>query len=90
MERKIVKDNGKLKMKIVVAATNANGDSDLYFFILDDIPEDCYDNGDHFDAAIEQAENEGYEHPMVVFDDGMPIALENLFDWETASVIKHC
>lgn len=90
MERKIVKENGKLKMKIVVACTNANGDADLFFFILDDVPEDRYDLGEHFDAAMLHAENEGYEYPMVVFDDSMPTALENIFIWETASVIKHC
>jgi hypothetical protein len=89
MERKVV-ENGLIKLKIVVAATNANGDADLFFFIMDNIPEDQYNDGGHFEAAMQHAENEGYEHPMVVFDDGMPIALENIFEWETASVISHC
>jgi hypothetical protein len=90
MERKVVDENGLIKLKMVVACTNANGDADLFFFIMDKIPEDQYDLGGHFDAAKEHAENEGYEHPMVVFDDSMPIALENIFEWETASVISHC
>lgn len=89
MERKIVKPNGKITLKMVVACTNANGDADLFFFILDDVPEDRYDLGEHFDAAMEHAENEGYDHPMVVFDDTMPVALEEIFVWETASIVKH-
>jgi hypothetical protein len=89
MKRKTV-ENDLVTLKIVVAATNANGDADLFFFIMNNIPLGEYEEGNHFDAAIQHAENEGYEHPMVVFDDGMPTALEDIFHWETASVISHC
>jgi hypothetical protein len=85
MERKTVK-NGVVKVKIVVACTNANGDADLFFFVMK-IAEEHYNNGDHYDAAKDHAEANGYEAPMVVFDDSMPTALENIFVWESASVV---
>jgi hypothetical protein len=86
MERKTV-NNGVVKIKIVVACTNASGDADLFFFVIK-IAEEKYDLGYHYDAAKDHAEANGYEAPMVVFDDSMPTALENIFVWESASVIE--
>lgn len=88
MERKTVKD-GLVTLKIVVACTNASGDADLFFFILDKLPEDEYDLGNHYDFAGDYAESQGYEGQMVVFDDSMPKALEDIFVWESATVVDY-
>ena len=83
MERK---EYDTMIQNIVVAATNANGDADLFFFKMR-MTEDDYNNGYHYESAIQYAESQDYEQPMVVFDGSMPKALEDLFEWDTASII---
>jgi hypothetical protein len=75
-------------INMVIAGTNANGDSDLFFCKVD-ISEQGYADGEHFTAAQEYAQDEGYEGPFVVFDQySPPKPMFDLFEWNTASVIK--
>lgn len=57
-----------IKKKVMIACTNANGESDLFVCTVE-VSEAEYDNGIHFDRAIEMAENEGYDAPYVCFDE---------------------
>lgn len=78
------------KTNIVVACTNASGDPDLFFFVLDGLDDDAIDDGGHYDAAKQYALTQGYEAPMVVFDGGdMSDALDGLFAWDTATVVQY-
>lgn len=72
---------------IVVACTNANGDADLFFFKME-LENDQYDLGEHYEAAKNYADDQGYEGEMVVFDNSMPKALHDIFVWESASTIN--
>ena len=74
-------------IKCVVACRNAEGASDFYFCKVE-CSEAEYDVGDHYDVAEQSAEDEGYEGPMVAFDenDG-PEWLFDHFVWDSASVI---
>lgn len=73
--------------KCIVAATNANGEPDFYFVMVESTQEQ-YDNGDHYEAAKEKAKKEGYE-PRLVFDqnDEGGKAILEVFDWRLASTI---
>ena len=68
-------------VKVVVAAISADGVPDFYAAVIK-----CsnyqYNNGEHYDEAREKAFEEGYESPMVAFDekDG-PHWLFTKFDW---------
>jgi len=69
-----------------VAATNANGEPDLFFCYVRCTSEQ-YDNGEHYDAAKWLALEEDYEGPdMVAYDEfDPPKAAFNLFEWDTAT-----
>lgn len=68
-------------IKVVVACTNANGEPDFTFCVVKHRQEQ-YDEGDHYDAAINQACENGYEGDMVCYDqnDG-PAWLFEHFEW---------
>jgi hypothetical protein len=72
----------------VVACRDADGASDFYFCKVE-CHETEYDVGEHYDVAEHSAENEGYEGPMVTFDenDGPKWLFDN-FVWDSASVIN--
>jgi len=76
-----------MEIKCVVACRNAEGASDFYFCKVE-CSEEQYDVGDHYELAEDWAREEGYEGPMVVFDenDG-PDFLFDHFVWESASVV---
>lgn len=76
-----------MDIKCVVACHNAGGEPDLYFVKVS-CSEAEYSNGEHYEKAEAGAYQNGYDGPMVVFDenDG-PGALFGLFEWETASVV---
>jgi hypothetical protein len=76
-----------MEIKCVVACRNASGESDFYFCKVE-CSEEQYDVGDHYELAEDSAREEGYEGPMVVFDenDG-PDFLFDHFVWESASVV---
>lgn len=76
-----------MTIKCVVACHNAAGSPDLFFCKVNCTEQD-YGNGEHYDRAENEARNQGYEGPMVTFDenDG-PKALFDLFVWESATTI---
>lgn len=80
-----------MKSKIVVACYDASGKPDLFFFIMENIPEVDYNDGLHYDACAEYAEEQGYDTGnAVVFDEGdMSESLEKLFNWGTASIADY-
>lgn len=76
-----------LELKMVVAATNANGEPDLFFCKVI-CSEEQYQEGRHYDAAKRKAEQEGYEGQMVAFDErDPPKRLFDLFVWNSAEVV---
>ncbi len=80
----------KYRSKIVVACTNASGEPDLFFFIMEGIPADALNDGEHYDHAKRYAESQGYEGDMVVFDSGdMSDAFAGIFAWGSASVAQY-
>lgn len=78
----------KSPINVVVAAINAQGSPDFYFVRVN-CDSDQIDEGKHYDAAMKSAENEGYEPKLAFdeFDDGF-YALDEHFEWDTASVIE--
>ena len=66
-------------VKVVVAATSADGTPD-FFACCVECYQHQYDEGEHYDKAKEAAEDEGYEGPMVAFDenDGPAFLFEHL------------
>jgi hypothetical protein len=76
-----------MEIKCVVACRNAEGSSDFYFCKVECSQEE-YDYGDHYDKAEDAARDDGYEGPMVAFDenDGPDFLFDN-FVWESASVV---
>ena len=78
----------KKKIKVVVAAINADGDSDFYFcYVM--ATQDQIDVGDHYQRAEVEAELEGYE-PKLSYDeqDRIGEGFWDLFVWESASVLE--
>lgn len=91
-------DSGNKTIKCLVAATNANGEPDLYFVKVSCTASE-YENGDHYNLANKSAEDEGYA-PALAYDefDSAGRAMLGLFVWDSAPVIyspsvekeKHC
>jgi hypothetical protein len=75
-------------IKCVVACLNAEGASDFYFCKVE-CRQEQYDNGEHYNIAENQAWSEGYEGPMVTFDenDGPNFLFEH-FVWESATTVS--
>lgn len=76
-----------MKIKCIVAATNSNGDPDLYFVIVK-ATRTQIDKGQHYSAAQAYAERAGYE-PALCYDEECSAgkAMLPLFQWETATVL---
>jgi hypothetical protein len=77
-----------MEIRCVVACHNASGESD-FFFVKVSCDERQYSHGEHYELAEYKAREEGYEGPMVVFDenDGPSFLFEH-FVWESASVVS--
>jgi paraquat-inducible protein B len=77
-------------IKCMVAAANANGESDFYFVIVKGTEAQLAE-GDHLTTAENAATAAGYEAPFVTFDENEPagraLIEANLFVWESASII---
>ena len=73
----------------VVAATNANGEPDLFFIKIGCSKAD-FENGHHYECAKEKARLSGFEEPMIAYDetDKAGKALMRLFVWETATIVS--
>lgn len=72
--------------RMVVAATNANGEPD-FFFTGVTCSRTQYQNGEHYDFAKEIAKESGYESPMVAYDEfnSAGKAMMPLFTWGSCS-----
>jgi len=77
-----------MTIKCVVACHNAGGEPDFYFVNVE-CSQAQYDNDEHYELATYKAKSEGYEGPMVVYDesDG-PRFLFKHFAWESASTVS--
>jgi hypothetical protein len=71
----------------MVAAINANGDSDFYFVKVD-CTEEQYNLGEHYEAAENKAEEEGYD-PKLTFDEfeSAGKAILEHFEWDAATTV---
>ena len=68
-----------MKQNVVIACRNAAGEPELVSTIVE-CTESEYDLGMHYDFAIENAEEAGYEHPMVCFDEAEHNKLKTIFN----------
>lgn len=75
-------------IKCVVAAHNAGGTPDFYVCRVE-CTDNGYAEGGHYVAAGRAAASEGYEDPMVIFDerDGSKFLFEH-FNWDKAPIVK--
>ncbi len=75
-------------VKCVTAGTTARGQPGLHLCKVQ-CDGDQYAEGEHYVAAREQAEGDGHEGEMVVFDekDG-PDFLFHYFDWDTVITVR--
>lgn len=77
-----------MNIKCIVAATNSNGDPDLFFVIVS-CTQEQQEEGEHYEVAKGAAEKQGYE-PYLAYDenDSAGRAMLPLFAWESASVVE--
>ena len=77
-----------MTIKCVVACHNASGEPDFYFVKVE-CSQVQYDNGEHYELATYVARQQGYEAPMVVYDekDGPQFLFEH-FIWESANTVS--
>lgn len=76
-------------IKCIVACTNSSGEPDLYFAKVK-CTKDQYETGKHYDAIKDEAANEGYMEPFIVYDqnDRAGKFMLSLFVWDSASIHK--
>ena len=69
-------------VKVVVLCTNAAGEPEFHT-CTPEVTQEQYDTGDHYDLAKENAADNGFEEPMVAFDqnDGAARQLVDLQNW---------
>jgi hypothetical protein len=72
----------RLYIRVMVTCIDSNGAPDFYPCIVK-CNDQQYDNGEHRDRAILEAESHGYEKPMIAFDEMDPagIILTNRINW---------
>lgn len=56
------------KMKMLVSCLDSNGISDMFACEVE-CTQDQFANGEHYDLACEQAEQNGYEQPFMAYDE---------------------
>ena len=76
-----------MQIKCVVAGYSYNG-PDFYICVVE-CSSALYSSGEHYEEAMDQAREYGFDKTMVAFDenDG-PSALFDLFNWSEAPVFK--
>jgi hypothetical protein len=74
--------NKMKKIKVTVLCTNSEGSPEFHWVSLD-VTQTQYDNGDHYEIAKAAAESEGYEGPMIAFDENDAAARQvgDLLTW---------
>lgn len=70
------------RVKVIVLCRNSAGESEFHS-CTPEVTQEQYDNGDHYDLAKENAADNGFEEPMVAFDqnDGAARQLGELVAW---------
>ena len=78
----------KNQYKCIVACINSNGEPDLYFCIVE-CTEEQYNNGEHYDRANGQCDEDGYDS-LLAYDenDSAGKAMLPLFEWDSASILE--
>lgn len=79
--------DGLRAVRTMVYGRNSNGDPDIWFAIIH-LPVEGYDMGEHYDAAAQAAESEGYDvdrNGAFDTEDVLGRRLEHLFVWASAS-----
>lgn len=74
---------GDLQLKMIVACIDASGKPELHSCEVT-VTKEEYDQGKHYDMAVENAEFNSYEGPMIAFDPvdlGKGKKLQDLSDW---------
>jgi hypothetical protein len=64
-------------IKMFVSCRNANGSADMFVCVVE-VTQDQFDNGEHYDLACDQAEQNGYEQPFLCYDEN-----------ETKNIARH-
>lgn len=74
-------------VRCVVAAMTANGPD--FFFCKVRCSLDDYNNGVHYEIAEDAAENDGFDGPMLAYDenDGHDWLFDH-FEWDSASIVE--
>ena len=76
-----------MQISCIVAAINSNGESDLYFIVIE-CTQAQKDEGEHCKAAKAQCEEDGYE-AFLCYDEN-DIAgrmMLPLFEWDSATIL---
>jgi hypothetical protein len=77
----------RMTINMVVAANGFDG-PDFYFCKVE-CSQAQYNDGEHYDAAKRAARGNGYDDPMVAFDENdPPKPLFKMFNWDSASTFK--
>jgi len=77
-----------MRIRVLVSARNVSGEPDFYPCIVY-CTQDQYDNGDHYEAARQQAIDEGYD-PFLAYDEndtGLQRILHK-FGWTSVPTIN--
>ena len=69
-------DRTTISVDVLVAARNASGSPDFFGPVTVTLDELAYLEGEHYDEAIAQADEAGYEGPVLPFDENEFSALE--------------
>jgi hypothetical protein len=76
-----------ITIRCVVAGLNSNGSPDFYFVRVR-LTEEEYNEGAHYEAAKNDAEENGYEAYLAYDErDVAGAKLIDLFDWKTAGLV---
>lgn len=70
------------KVKTVVLAYHGSGVQEFVHLTVD-VTEEMYDNGEHYDHAKKYAASQGFEEPMIAFDENDTAAsdIKKLAEW---------
>lgn len=75
-------------VSVMVASRNASGCPDFFGPVSIKLDELDYLQGDHYDEAVDQAEQAGYEGPMLPFDENEFAALFQAAQ-DARQIVKH-
>lgn len=81
----------KQLIKLVVACHDANG-CPTFVHLKVSVTEEDFEFGDHYWTAKDWLTDNGYEEPLVCFDEtdcsGQQVPLLDSFDWDEAPIIE--